>query len=181
MSTGYNVVRCYRGVTMETCDILSDMAKRDPAKDAKFAEAYGSGLDGKAAGIVAGHSPTNASTYAKQTLASGVINEQVLAKLHETAASWLKLVTRAKEGLARNLNPKNWEPRYVTKTHKGEELTTLMPAAVRASDINTAAKIVIDSLRTIDAATLSEKAQAEDESEGAVTRATKILGDHGVH
>ena len=158
------------------------MAKRDAGKDAKFAEAYGSGMSGKAAGIAAGHSETNASTYATQTLESGVINEQVLAKLHRTAVTWHKLVMRAKAGLARNLDPANWKPTLVTKTNRaGETVSQLMPPAVRASDINTAAKVVLDSLRTIDAATLSEKAAAEDEGEGMVLRATKILGDHGVN
>ena len=155
---------------------------RDKTKTAAFVAAYGKGAPGAEAARSAGYTDHDAGHAAARAMSDSVVRDQVLDALRATAVTWHRLVTRAKEGLFRNLDKANWEPRLVTKTNRaGEKVSQLMPPLVKASDINTAAKVVLDSLRTIDAGTLSEKAAVEDRGYNVADRALKILGDHGVN
>jgi len=155
---------------------------RDEVRTAALVENLGAGMRKGAAGLAAGYAPSDANHAAERAIKDAVISQQVIARLHKTAVTWRKLVRSAKAGLARNLDPRNWEPRLVKMVTKdGRTVEKIVPAAVKASDINTAAKVVLDSLRTIDASTLSEKAATEDKGESDVSRATRILGDHGVN
>lgn len=154
---------------------------RDRARTDLLVELLGQGLSKHAAGVGAGYSPGDAGNAAMRALSDPVISKRIAARLRKTAVTWHKLVTRAKVGLHRNLDPGNWESTIIKLTKAdGTEYEQVLAAPVRASDINAAAKIVLDALRSIDAETLSEKAVKEDNAASAADLAREILGEHGV-
>lgn len=138
---------------------------RDMEKTRRLVKNIASGMTDHAAGVAAGYNTGYATKAAEAAMKDPELNRQVISGLRRTATTWRQLVEKAKHALGYNLTENNW------KENGGE-----IAPNVRAQS----AKIVLDSLRTIDADTLSEKAKRED-TVNDVDAAKDILGEHGVN
>ena len=123
-----------------------------------------------------GHSRTKAARlagYADPSHAQADLmqNPRVLRALadaaHDRCVAWRKLLDRAKEGLYYALSPENY-------MRVGTE-----DPPVRVSDMLSAVKIVLDTLKRIDPGALVEAAQTEDKAETIDTLARRVIGGHG--